>query len=294
MCLQIEIQVIISYQLEASLEPMKNYYYHSRITRDLTNFSLFKHRNAFKHCIISMHNSGTHWVRYMIMLALKYHYDLPEINALTTIDDFFDPRIQPRYKHIPRIGSTHQIPNPLLTLPFIHKLTVWPNYLILVRDPRYSLVANYHKTKDAYQMSFSEYLRADVKLLRKRTGKKRFVTDICWILRFMNSWAHMIDNVPGETKVIKYEDLRKNTEEMLAMMLDFLQVPVTDKMIIARCVTESSKEKMSKIADQRRTVVRKDDPDPLAIYSESDKEFLIDTFDKFAFSTFGYDFRSGW
>ncbi len=269
-------------------------YYTTRIARDFTNLSLLRHRKAGRAYMVSMQNSGTHWLRHLIYMALSRLYNLPPITSLENIDDFFDPRKPPMFDNIQRIPSTHQIPNPLIANRFITRMFSWPRYLLLIRDPRYALVANYHKHKHEYGLTFSEFLRADQKLLKKRTGMKRFVLDIWWIIRFMNSWSSMKESIPEKIMVYKYEDLRKDTSCILGDILEYVGIKGLNEKDLEWCISQSSKENMSKIHNQGHQVVRKDTYDPLQIYKQNDIDFLIGNFNKYCKSTFGYDLKSGW
>ena len=47
-----------------------------RLRRALGNFSLLAHRDCAGH-LASMHQSGTHWLKFMLASALARHYGVP-------------------------------------------------------------------------------------------------------------------------------------------------------------------------------------------------------------------------
>lgn len=104
-------------------------YWYARLTRDLTNLSLVRHRNSDGH-IISMHQSGTHWLRNMLSLAMAKAFDLPEPEYIEDNDFICAPQAPSKYAHIPRIVSSHQIPSPLVTSRLALSLIKLPDYVL--------------------------------------------------------------------------------------------------------------------------------------------------------------------
>lgn len=269
-------------------------YWKARIARDLTNLSLVRQPHCDGH-IISLHQSGTHWLRHMLSVLMARLYGLPEPVYLQDSDFIPPPKQASKYPEIPRIVSSHAIASPLLTnkvaLAFLHL----PKYVLLVRDPRMILASHYQREKSRYKMTFSEYLRADLDALRK-AGRRKFDKDIWWDIRFQNSWMRMLALRPEQIHLVRYEDMRRDTARHLQEIVQFLGLPATGSDNLSYAIARSSKEAMSQkeAPGLRYTVVRQDDANPLAIYSESDRRFFLESYRKYCKADFGYDLEAGW
>lgn len=270
-------------------------YYSTRITRDLTNLSLVRHRHSDGH-IISMHQSGTHWLRNMLSLAMAKVYDLPEPEYIQNNDFISSPQKPSKYPQIPRIVSSHQIPSPLITNTLAQLLITLPKYVLLVRDPRVIAASHYRKHEPKYKIPFSDFIRANVPALRLASKKRKFDKDIWWDLRFQNSWAKMLQLGPEKIHLVRYEDLRRNTPQHLRAIMQFLGMPNIDEATLDYCIQQSSKEVMAQkeAPDLSLKTVWQDNKNPLAIYSEDDKRFFLETYRKYCKADFGYDLEAGW
>ena len=157
-----------------------NFFYHC-LRRDISNYSLIKNRNHAG-ILISMHQSGTHWLKHMLASAITHELGLPPpkfIHANDIIGGVKDPRVYPQ---VPRLVMSHSIPPMILKSEFFRRLIKLPRHVLLVRDCRASLVSNYDKWKETYNCNFSEYLRGDMK-------GHRFNNDIWWCIRYYNAWG---------------------------------------------------------------------------------------------------------
>ncbi len=138
------------------------YKYHA-LRRDCFNFPLLAHRD-FDAMLITMHQSGTHWLKYMLTLPLseKLDLDLPEY---IQSDLFFgNPSSYQNNSEMIRIASSHSITHALVGSNLFNKILHSPKYLILVRDMRPSLVSNFEKWKHHIEYAnFSTFLRRDEK-----------------------------------------------------------------------------------------------------------------------------------
>jgi sulfotransferase family protein len=256
--------------------------YHS-LRRDCFNFSLLAHRD-FDSMLITMHQSGTHWLKYMLTLALveKLGIDKPEYIQ----DDMFfgNPSSYQCNYEINRIASAHSIPHLLIGSKLLNKMIYFPRYIILVRDMRASLVSNYEKWKhDNEYTNFSTFLRGDEK-------GKRFNSDIWWCIRFYNAWGRVLSNIPDQTMSIKYEDLITNTHDILKNISAFMELELYDEHL-QHGINEASKKKMQKKNDPSSlTVVRVDKRMPIDWFSEEDKLFFVDACQSHLKHDFGYNF----
>lgn len=269
-------------------------YWYPRITRDLTNLSLIRHAPCDAH-IISLHQSGTHWLRHMLSVLMARLYNLPEPVYLQDNSFILSPKQVSKYPNIPRIISSHSVASPALTNRLATSLLKLPKFVLLVRDPRMILVSHYQREKTRYKISFAEYLRADLHALHQ-TGRRKFDKEIWWDIRFQNSWSQMLARLPEKMHLMRYEDMRQNTVKHLGDVANFLGLPKTDINNLTYAVAQSSKEAMSQKEEpgKKYQVVRQDETNPLALYSEEDKQFFIETYRKYCKADFGYDFASGW
>jgi hypothetical protein len=172
--------------------------------------------------LITMHQSGTHWLKYMLTLALveKLGIDRPEYIQ----DDMFfgnPSSYQCNYK-ISRIASAHSTPHLLLGSKLLNKMLHFPRYIVLVRDMRDSLVSIFEKwNHDDEYTDFSIFIRGDEK-------GKRFNSDIWWCIHFYNAWGRILENIPDTTIFIRYEDLTENTFHTLKNISIFLKLDLSD------------------------------------------------------------------
>jgi len=258
------------------------YKYHA-LRQECINLSLLAHRD-FDFMLITMHQSGTHWLKYMLTLALieKLGIDRPEYIQ----DDIFfgNPSSYRCNYEISRIASAHSIPHLLLGSRLLNKILHFPRYIVLVRDMRASLVSNYEKwNHDDEYTDFSSFLRGD------ETGKK-FNSDIWWCMRFYNAWGRILSNIPDTTMFIRYEDMMTNTHNELKNISAFLRLELSDKHLQFG-IDEASKNKMQKKNDPTAlSVVRDDKRNLLDWFSEEDKQFFIAACNNHLKYDFGYNF----
>lgn len=260
------------------------FHYHC-LRRDISNFSLLRHRD-YTGFLVSMHQSGTHWLKHMLAVAIAVRHGLPP----------------PRYSHAndiiggvhdshvcatgPRLVSSHSIPHLLVGSSLTRRCMRLPPYVVLVRDLRASLVANYEKWKEHYGCSFSEFLRGDM-------GGKRFNNDLWWCIRFCNAWGRIARRFPDTTLVVRYEDLRQDALRELLRIDTFWKLEL-GAAALARGVEESSKDKMAAKRDPDTpggvTVVRRDSRPAAAWFDADDREFLAGACRKLLRHDFGYDY----
>ena len=219
------------------IKKLQNFYF--RTSRDFSNFSYLRHKK-FDAVVVSMHQSGTHWLKYMLSMAIAYDKNLPFPEHIG--DDMIispGPKRMPKQITSPLICTCHSIPNPLIKASLSKNHNQYPKYIVLVRDIRDALTSHFQKHGKIYQCSFSEYLSGD-------PLNKKFDKDIWWDIRFLNRWGDLINNDKGQIKVVRYEDLIDNTAEKLEEITSFIGVEFNDThSSIAYAVNQSSKEQMA-------------------------------------------------
>ena len=265
-------------------ETKLRFLYHS-LRRDISNFSLLKHRD-YTGFLITMHQSGTHWLKHMLATAIARTYGLPPPRYNSSneiIGGIRDPFDCPG---VPHIVCTHSIPHLLVGVPAVRRWISFPPYVVLVRDIRASLVANYEKWKARYACGFSEFLRGDV-------SGRRFNSDIWWCIRFCNAWGRVRARFPDSTLAVRYEDLSRDALGELRRISNFWGLGLREE-ALAEAVAESGKEDMARKRDPATPagvdVVRNDPRDYAHWFGRDDEEFLRETCRRFLRHDFGNDY----
>ena len=269
-------------------------YFYYRVTRDTTNLSLVRRRGHDGY-VVSMHQSGSHWLLHMLAAAIAEKHGLPMQDRLQT-DMLAVSSAAGTVPGMPRIKQSHQIPNPLITNALMLHMLRMPNYVLLVRDPRVALVSHYMRFQHRYKISFSDYLRTRDDLMRQSGGSSKFDKDIWWGIRFLNSWHAMMKARPEGVHLVRYEDLRTDTLGCLRKIVDYIGLADMSDSLLKQAIANSSKEEMSRKEDPGRPdkVVRPNDENPLALYSADDKRFFQETYRRYCKADFGYDLTAGW
>ena len=231
-----------------------------------------------------MHQSGTHWLKYLlaISIAKEYRLPMPQYNhANDIIGGPKDPRL---YDDSPRLASSHSIPHPLLKSYLFRSILGLPRYVVLIRDIRYSLISNYEKWRIRYNCSFSEYLRGNVK-------GRRFNNDIWWCIRFKNSWGRLIEKYPKDHLLVKYEDLTNDTLSQIKRINDFWLLGIR-KDYLSFAIKESTKDKMLLKHDPDRPEgeIRTEIKTFEEITSEDDRTFFNNTCANYLNYNYGYSY----
>ena len=254
--------------------------------RRLFNFSLFRSKGATGQ-IISMHQSGTHWLKFMLANAISEHFSVPSPKYNHANDIIGGPKDTIMYPQIPRLLASHTIPSPffysILSRPFN-----LPKYVLLIRDLRLSLISNYRKWRHTYRVNFSAYLEGD-------PAGKKYNSDIWWAFRFLNCWGCYVKKQPTKILVVRYEDLVRRPTLELERINQFWLLGLP-KNALRKATEFASKEAMA---------IRNDPTRPSGAVQMSSKEYssLFSVEDKARFRrlcadhlshSFGYDYETGW
>lgn len=262
------------------------YHWHSG-RRGWSNFS-FRRQRQFDAYLVTMHQSGTHWLKYLITLIQTREHGLPAPDNISEPLVIGGPRQPPRYAIRPRLGHSHTIPSPLLRLALAHPGLGFPDYLILVRDIRDVLIAHYRKWAERYDCSFSTFLRGDV-------SHRRFEKDIWWDFRFLNSWGAIAQAMPARTHVVRYETLRAEPAATLTEALHFLGVSMrAPDDAVAYALSNASKESMAEkdVAPYGMPIVNRDERRWSDWFNAADRAWLEAACARYLEHDFGYDYRT--
>jgi hypothetical protein len=175
----------------------------------------------YNHCqyiFASYGKSGRTWVRVMISRYFQLAYKLPD-NILMGFDNY--SRLNP---DIPKIFFTHDnylrgyTGNVDSKKDFYDKKTV-----LLVRNPLDVAVSQFFQWKFRMRpekKAMNNYPEHDADIsvydFVKHEGQ-----GLVHIIDFMNKWATELPNIK-ELLIVRYEDLRVNTEQEMARIVEFL------------------------------------------------------------------------
>jgi hypothetical protein len=248
-----------------------------------SNASLIRRRHFDGH-IVSMKQSGTHWLKNMLSHIMIELYDLPPMAHIQDDSIIGHTKSPPVYKNIPQIVHSHGHPHGLtLRVPFIH----FPRYLLLMRDLRDGLVSHYERFKDDYGVSdFPTYLYGDIR-------QKKFRSDIYSRIRYMNEWGDMLHKKPAHTALALYETLQKETVPEMLRICRFFQIPNVDAAVVERAIEATTREKMAKKPNPEvgTVVVRTEHKKTTDEYFTPElQNFLEETCRKYLRHNFGYNY----
>src|SRR3954468_7412147 len=103
---------------------------------DLSRFHLLHYGGRVDGFLISGHNSGTHWLRFMLSAAIAHRLALPRptYSSGPQSDVYIGhARHRRTYPQAPRIGSSHHMPSRLVALAGALGLVRLPPVVLLVR-----------------------------------------------------------------------------------------------------------------------------------------------------------------
>jgi hypothetical protein len=169
---------------------------------DLGNFGLIEHRyvDGF---LISGKNSGSHWIKYMLSLALadKHGLEPPRFCSGREADRIVGRASREKLgRGYPLIATSHTIPSLLLCVLRLPRFVRQPPIVLLVRDVPAALRSGYHKWQDRYDVPFAEFVRGD-------PAGKKFIADIWWYIHFLNRWGTLLRHQGKRVLLVRYEDV---------------------------------------------------------------------------------------
>ena len=232
---------------------------------------------------MSMHQSGTHYLKHIVACAIANKYGIPDPKFNHANDIFGGPKDAVVYEDIPRLISSHSYPHPTLILNLVHKLFNLPSYVLLVRDIRHSLLSNYAKWSHVYDIPFSSYLRGE-------SHSKKFNSDIWWTIRFLNGWGQIHKRMPKNIVILKYEDLLEEPFIQIDQLNRYWGLKLT-RSSIQYGIDQSTKSKMILKDDPKRPkgAVRNSQSD-LSAFTAEDKAYLEKICRSYLNFAAGYDY----
>lgn len=178
--------------------------YAARVWNDnWMNFSVLRH-GVFDGFLVTSKNSGTHWVKYMLAVALADTYGVPRpeyFSENATRPYIGWPKDDPVFPALPRLAFSHTIPHRLADWGWARRLAHLPPYALCVRHPMNILASHHAKWEYDIQVDWLEYLRGDPE-------GKRFRCDLYWLARFWNRWGEVKAAHPASLLRVQYEETR--------------------------------------------------------------------------------------
>ncbi len=190
--------------------------------------------NDIKIYIISYPKSGRTWLRILFGKTLCEYFHLDETLLLETHPLTRLAKINPTlFTHDGSGFGDKNSWNDLATYKSFYRRK---KVVFLVRDPKDVIVSSYfHVTKRQHRFdgSISEFIRSDI------YGIKKIVT-------FYKIWLYN-QTVPKDFLLVRYEDMHKNTSEVMRSLLSFIGVQNVPENTIETAVKFSGFGNMQKL-----------------------------------------------
>jgi hypothetical protein len=174
---------------------------------DVSRFHLLHYADRVDGFLVSGHNSGTHWLRFMLSAAIANRLGLPrpERSSGPLSDAYIANARHPRrFPQAPVIGSSHHMPSRLVAALGLLGLYQLPPVVLLVRNIPDALTSYFFKWRDEKALGgLSDYVA--------RRPRPQGV-DIWWFIRFFNRWGQLSRVFPDRVMVVRYEDLQAEPE----------------------------------------------------------------------------------
>lgn len=201
---------------------------------DLSRFHLLHYGDSVDGFLVSGHNSGTHWLRFMLSAAIANRLELPPpaFSSGPGSDVFIgNARHRRRFPQAPKIGSCHHMPSRLVGLLGAARLIRMPPVVLLVRSIPDSLLSYFFKWRDAKQLGqLNDFL--------SRQPSAQGV-DLWWFIRFFNRWGALKRIFPREVMVVRYEDVEHDPETWVRRIWAHWGVSLDDSDIAAAMAVSS-------------------------------------------------------
>ncbi len=213
-------------------------------TRDnWTNFSVLRH-GKFDGFLVTSKNSGTHWVKYMLAVALAdtYGIERPRYFSENAVRPYIGwAKDRPVHPELPRLAFSHTIPHRLADWGWARRLAGFPPYVLAVRHPMGILASHHAKWEYDIQVDWLTYLRGD-------PSGKAYRCDLYWLARFWNRWGHVAQRHPGSFLTVHYEETQRDTRGVLEAINVHWKLGLTPESIDA-ALAAGTKEAMAERVD---------------------------------------------
>lgn len=201
-----------------------------RLLRERLSPAAWRADRASDAFIVSYPKCGRTWLRMLLSRAIELHFGAPGVDYLA--GDYLGGDVP----GAPRVRVTHDDDPHWKTARGLDRRKRryrGKRVVLLVRDPRDVVVSMYFersRRERAFDGTLSEFLHAP-----------RGSLDT--ILGYYNAWA-AARGIPRDLLIVRYEDLRRNTEAELRRLLAFLGIEQVSDAHVAEAVRFASFENM--------------------------------------------------
>jgi hypothetical protein len=251
---------------------------------DLSRFHLLHYARRVDGFLISGHNSGTHWLRFMLSAAIAHRLGLPRpAHSSGPQSDLYigNARHRRRVPQAPRIGSAHHMPSRVVAVLGALGLVRLPPVVVLVRRIPDSLMSYFFKWRQAKALG-----ALDGYLAKAPTAKG---VDLWWFIRFFNRWGLLRRVFPQRVMVVRYEDVQRDPETWVRRIWTHWGVEL-DEADLAAAMSVSSRDAV--VAHIDPDYGEDVAPDPLARvairYAEPELALLAERLARHLRCDFGY------
>ena len=208
-----------------------------------TNFSVLRHR-PFDGFLVTSKNSGTHWVKYMLSVALAHAYEIdpPEYFSENATRPYISwPKDPVTHPVLPRLAFSHTIPHQFLDWGWARGAAGLPPYALCVRHPMSILASHHAKWEYDIQVDWLTYLKGD-------PSGGTYRCDLYWLARFWNRWGDVEARYPESITRVHYEETLADPEATLRRILTHWSLELPDE-AIAAALKAGTKDEMEKRTD---------------------------------------------
>ena len=218
--------------------------YTSRVRNDnWANFSILRHRK-FDGFLVTSKNSGTHWTKYMLAVALADTHGIPRpeyFSENATRPYISWPKDKPVFDALPRLAFSHTNPHRLADWAWARSLAGLPNYALCVRHPMAILASHHAKWEYDIQVDWLTYLKGD-------PAGSKYRCDLYWLARFWNRWGEIAEAYPESILQVHYEDTQADPKATLEAIAAHWGTELSPAAIDA-AVHAGTKDEMAKKVD---------------------------------------------
>lgn len=213
------------------------------INENWTNFSVLRH-GSFDGVLVTSKNSGTHWLKYMLAVALAETYGLspPEYFSENAVRPYIGwPKDRPVFPKLPRLAFSHTIPHRLADWGWARSMAGLPPYVLAVRHPMSILASHHAKWEYDIQVDWLTYLEGD-------PAGARYRCDLYWLARFWNRWGEILGRYGDTILLVHYEETQKDPRRVLEAVGRHWELGLTPAAIEA-ALKAGTKEAMAEKVD---------------------------------------------